>query len=417
MTRLLLFLFGLSIPVCAHIFEGGGVHQFFKPEAILLCILCPVYLGFALYRADLIHAPVAAWKGDPAAAGGVDRCIEVLSSLRMLFISLGALGFGIGLLGCISSLSDPAALGNWIAMALLSILYSVTLPEIVLAPLLDRLAIHKLGDGEEREDPEPGAAAHSWVITDLLCLLIVVGFLGVTLALMGAHFFSLTALVLVLAHVPLSAGVHGMRDHVDAFRGSASPGSSTARQRVRFALVLSSTRTLLYATGSLGMVIGVIAVFAHLDDPEKVGAGIAVAACTVLNAGILAEVFVAPRIHRLQAAGGWGDEPVGQALREAGRGRAPLRYCLLVLTGVGLLVFLAISSLSEDPADFHETECWNGIDDDEDGRIDCLDPDCLAVSYKNCRPRDGSKRSTDPAGGEPDAGDDDSAAGDDDSAP
>ncbi|MEE2828267.1 MAG: hypothetical protein VX498_03685 [Myxococcota bacterium] len=387
MTRLLLFLIGLSIPIGAHLIEGGVLNQFIRAEALVVSVLGPFLLGLALYRADLLRSPVAAWKGDPEAAGGVDRCIEVISGLRMLCISLGALGFALGVIGCISTLSRPDLLGPWVAMGLLSLVYSVTLSEIFLAPLLDRLAMHKLGGAEEGAKLEPAAAGHAWFIPDLLCLLIVVGLLWVTLAAMGARFFSMTALLLVLAPLPLAAGIHGVRVQVDAFRRSASPQGCTARQRARDALVLSSARTLLYATGTLGVVIGLITVFAHIDNAPKLGTGIAVAAFTALNAGILAELFVTPRIHRLQAAGGWGDGPIGQALGEAGRGRAPRRHCLLALTGVGLVVFLTATSLSDKPADFHETKCWNAIDDDKDGLIDCLDPDCLADSYRNCKPR------------------------------
>ena len=64
--------------------------------------------------------------------------------------------------------------------------------------------------------------------------------------------------------------------------------------------VLSSCRMIALATGGLGFILGLVEVMRHLDDPSKLGAGIAVALIATLYALILSEFFLGPLINRVQ---------------------------------------------------------------------------------------------------------------------
>ncbi len=347
MGRIVLFLLGLSIVLAMHIWEGGTLDMLLHPGAALLCILCPFLLGLVVYRADLLHALSVACGREPPRVGGAGRDMEVLSGLRMLCITLGALGFLVGAIGTVGKMNEPELMGPWVALGLLSIVYAVTLAELSLAPLIDRLAISGLGSPDAAQDKLPTDWKRAG-LADLLVLLVAGGTLLLVAALAGnaTDFIQPAAIAILLAHAPLNASFHGIGGHLDAFNANTSPAHCTARQQTQQHLVLLSARTLIYGLGSLGMTIGAIHICSDLADPSKVGAGLAVAMCAPLVSVFAAELFVAPRIHRLQAHRARDNVRVEQVLLAAGRGRAPLRQAVAVSTATLLCLLLVLFAVS-----------------------------------------------------------------------
>ncbi len=114
--------------------------------------------------------------------------------------------------------------------------------------------------------------------------------------------------------------------------------------------VLQTLRNLLCASGSLGFLIGFILMLQNLDDPSRIGPGMAVALLTTFYAIFLAELLVAPMIHRLAAcrtvapglAGDSSNPPSGGASSSA-RGLLTLLIALSGNSGLMLVVFATIN--------------------------------------------------------------------------
>tara|TARA_Y100001968_G_scaffold297072_1_gene305736 strand:- start:522 stop:1571 length:1050 start_codon:yes stop_codon:yes gene_type:complete len=347
MGRMVLFLLGLLIVLVIHIWEGGTLKMLLHPGAALLCVLCPFLLGVVVYRADLLHALQVACGRAPSPAGGVGRQMQVLSGLRMLCITQGGLGFLVGVIGTVGTITKPELMGSWVALTLLSMVYTVTLAELTLAPLIDRLAISGLGS----PDAAPDGLASDWRragLADLLVLLTAGGTLLLVAALAGTvtHFIQPAAVLIILAYAPLNASFHGIGGHLQAFNANISHAHCTARQQAQQQLVLLSARTLIYGLGSLGMTIGAIHICSALEDPIKVGAGLAVALCAPLISVFVAELFVAPRIHRLQADLANNHGGAEQIFEAANQGRAPLRQAVVVSSATVLALVLVLFAVS-----------------------------------------------------------------------
>ncbi len=347
MGRLVLFLLGLSIVLGIHIWEGGAMAMLLHPGAALLCILCPFLLGLVVYRTDLLRALSAACGREPSHVDGTGRHMEVLSGLRMFCITLGGLGFLIGIIGTLRYMNEPRLLGSWVALGFLSIVYAVTITELSLAPLIDRLAISGLGASDTAQDK----LATDWKragLADLLVLLVAGGSILVVAALAGnaTNLIQPASIAIILAHAPLNASFHGIGGHLGAFNANTSPAHCMAKQQTQHHLVLLTARTLIYGLGTLGITIGAIHICANLEDPSRVGAGLAVAMCAPLFSVLVAELFVAPRIHRLETRRARDNAEIERVLLAATRGRAPLRQAVAVLTATLLSLALVLHAVS-----------------------------------------------------------------------
>ena len=221
-------------------------------------------------------------------------------------------------------------------------------------------------------------------------------------------------LAILLAFAPLNAAFHGIRGHHHAFLAGYAPESCTTTQRAAHHLVLRSARTLVYALGSIATIIGLVHVLGALDDPIKVGRGLAVLLTAPLYAVTIAELFISPRLRRLQAAGPLEEPGVQAILAAAGRGRAPLRQSVATIAAAMLLFCICMLALALSPRQFHEMRCCDAVDNDQDGLIDAADPDCLRPDIK-C-PDTPAAATVEKAAEEQLSEDDDSAPGDDDSA-
>ena len=69
---------------------------------------------------------------------------SVISTARLLASASGVIGTMIGLVHMLARMDNPSAIGPAMAVALLSILYGVTLAELFFAPLINRLKNHTI---------------------------------------------------------------------------------------------------------------------------------------------------------------------------------------------------------------------------------------------------------------------------------
>jgi len=85
--------------------------------------------------------------------------------------------------------------------------------------------------------------------------------------------------------------------------GVLGEGPLPSEEALRVQGVLRSIRDLLVAGGVIGVLLGSMLVLAHLDDPSKLGAGIAVAWLAAFYMVIATELVVAPMIRQLAIRG------------------------------------------------------------------------------------------------------------------
>ena len=113
---------------------------------------------------------------------------------------------------------------------------------------------------------------------------------------------------------------------------------------------MQSLRALLLASGSLGLVIGMVKMLQSLDDPSTVGPATAVALLCPAYAFIFAEVLVAPLIRGVTAPmpeaivsehhGGYRDAS-GDADKSEDSASSAAVFGRVVLFLIGLAVFVA----------------------------------------------------------------------------
>jgi len=273
--------------------------------------------------------------------------MEVVAGLRMLCLTMGGLAYLVGLVGTVGTLDDPSALGAWIALALLAVVYTVVLAEICLVPLMDRMARHSLLSSSELPGAAAGASKRAF-LTDLAVLAVTTcSVLGVASLVsdQAGNFLQPAALGIILAFGPLNAAFHGVTGHHRAFMAGYSPVECTAGERAQHQLVLHSARDIIYALGTLGVIIGLIHVLSALDDPNKIGQGLAICLVAPLYAVAVAELFVAPRIRCLAAAGSPEEAELVAVMEAAGSNRAPLRGSLVAIGGAMLLFVLCLHAV------------------------------------------------------------------------
>jgi flagellar motor component MotA len=121
----------------------------------------------------------------------------------------------------------------------------------------------------------------------------------------GAHLAAYVqgpALMIVVGGTFLFAlSHHSLREVRSAFCASFSDGPVGVDDAKRYFSVLSTFRILALALGGLGFVLGLIHIFSNLDDPSKIGPGVAVALTAPLYVVIFSEILVGPLINRLSA--------------------------------------------------------------------------------------------------------------------
>ena len=116
-----------------------------------------------------------------------------------------------------------------------------------------------------------------------------------------------------------------------AFAAALGTGEVGHAEGVRHLAALRTVRVCAVATGLLGMLIGLVSMLAQMDDPSSVGPAMAVALLTSLYSVLLAELFVAPLMIRLQGR-------VGSEKEHPGASVGPSMLAIVV-PGVALFSF------------------------------------------------------------------------------
>ena len=80
----------------------------------------------------------------------------VLATMRASIIGSGVLGTLIGLVQMLASLDDPKTIGPAMAVALLTLVYSVFLSELCLAPMSNRLLVQDVVSNTDPGQPAEG---------------------------------------------------------------------------------------------------------------------------------------------------------------------------------------------------------------------------------------------------------------------
>jgi len=161
---------------------------------------------------------------------------------------------------------------------------------------------------------------------------------AVACVLEGAHLAAYVqgpALMIVVGGTFLFAlSHHSLSEVRSAFCAAFSDGPVGVDDAKRYFAVLSTFRILALALGGLGFVLGLIHIFSNLDDPSKIGPGVAVALTAPLYGIIFSEILVGPLINRLSAR----VEPSGGSALEP----AEPKGMLLTLCIIGGLTVLFI---------------------------------------------------------------------------
>jgi len=127
---------------------------------------------------------------------------------------------------------------------------------------------------------------------------------------------------------------------------SDRPMNST--DALRWVGLLRSTRSMFVAGGCLGTLLGLSTVLRHIDDPSKLGAGIAVSWLACFYMVVIAELFLAPMIRQLAVRGLLPNEDLAQPeTSRAGRAGGALLLALALSGGLILAAHVVEGGLIE----------------------------------------------------------------------
>ena len=134
---------------------------------------------------------------------------------------------------------------------------------------------------------------------------------------------------------------HSLPEVRSALFAGLSDGAVGVDDGKRHLAVLSTFRILALALGGLGFVLGLIHIFSHLDDPSKIGPGLAVALIAPLYGIIFSEILVAPLINRLSAR---VDAAEGSVLKPAEPKGVLLTLCII---GGLMAIFIVLYAIGQ----------------------------------------------------------------------
>ncbi len=113
------------------------------------------------YRSGVFRAFRLAWNPAAGETQDMTEAYQVLRTGRDLFLMTGGVGFFMGTMGVFQNLNDPSKIGPSMAIALLSLFYSLYLGLLICAPLMHRVGA-KLGT----HATPPPALVHRWLQTN-----------------------------------------------------------------------------------------------------------------------------------------------------------------------------------------------------------------------------------------------------------
>lgn len=115
-------------------------------------------------------------------------------------------------------------------------------------------------------------------------------------------FIDIPSLIIVLGCTTLFTCAHHSATHVlTALVAALSSRSLTPHESLHHQRVLSTARLLAASSGVVGTMIGLVQMLANMDNPSKIGPAMAVALLCTFYGIVLAEICLAPLVHRLRS--------------------------------------------------------------------------------------------------------------------
>ena len=142
-------LMGAGLFLAAIAMEGD-IRSFVNAPSLLIVLGATFCLSMAHHSpGEIFGALKAAFGSEAMNAEQSTGHMAVLSTVRMIAIASGVVGFLIGVVLMLQNLDDPAKIGPAMAVALLTPFYAMILSECVLGPLFNRVAIRIKGQGSD----------------------------------------------------------------------------------------------------------------------------------------------------------------------------------------------------------------------------------------------------------------------------
>jgi flagellar motor component MotA len=149
MMKAIFALMGAGLFLAAIAMEGD-IWSFVNAPSLLIVLGATFCLSLAHHTPDeLLAAFKAAFGREAMNAEQSMAQMAVLSTVRMIAIASGVVGFLIGVVLMLQNLDDPKQIGPAMAVSLLTLFYAMILSECVLGPLSNRVAIGIKGQGGE----------------------------------------------------------------------------------------------------------------------------------------------------------------------------------------------------------------------------------------------------------------------------
>ena len=145
MTGLIFSSIGIALIAVAMMWDSSNICMFFNLPSLI------IVMGGTLTFTLAAHSPTRTLIAFMTALSPLQlspteslKHQNVISTARLLASASGVIGTMIGLVQMLAQMDDPSAIGPAMAVAILSILYGVTLAELFFAPLINRLKNHTM---------------------------------------------------------------------------------------------------------------------------------------------------------------------------------------------------------------------------------------------------------------------------------
>jgi flagellar motor component MotA len=172
--KLLFAIIGTALFLAAMLL-GGNLWAFFNMPSFLIVTGGLICFSLAHHDYSSIKEAIGnALSGQPSPH--VQKDISVLATLRKTTYGSGLAGTLIGLIQMLQSLDDPSNIGPAMAVALLTVLYSVLIVEFIIDPLSNRILSQANTDQKTTPLTPPAQSGHAalMVVSAVLCLFVLV---------------------------------------------------------------------------------------------------------------------------------------------------------------------------------------------------------------------------------------------------
>ncbi len=133
--RFLFYILGFGI-IAAVMLLGGDLAAFLDLASVTITLGGSAVFTLAAHGPSRVWDAISAgFRQDPVEQDEASQHARVLQSLRGALIGTGVIAFLIGGVHMLQHMDDPSQIGPAVAVALLSVLYSVTLAELIVAPM------------------------------------------------------------------------------------------------------------------------------------------------------------------------------------------------------------------------------------------------------------------------------------------